>query len=147
VDDILKRDIKEILPHREPFIFIDKVLEVKDGFVVASKVIKVDEDYFRGHFPGQPFMPGVLIVECMAQTGGIACSTLNSNMKGGIFFLSRICDVKFLQSVMPDSTITMRAQVIEKYPPFYKVDVTGEVDGKIVARGEIVLTKQEGRRV
>jgi len=147
VDDILNRDIKEILPHREPFIFIDKVLEAKEGFVVASKIIKGDEDYFKGHFPGQPYMPGVLIVECMAQTGGIACSTLSKDMKGGIFFLSRICDVKFVQPVIPGSTITMRAQVIEKYPPFYKVDVTGEVEGKIVAKGEIVLTKQEGGRV
>ena len=142
MDELLNKDIKDILPHREPFIFVDKVLEAKEGFVVASKTIKSDADYFKGHFPGQPLMPGVLIVECMAQAGGIACSTLGADMKGAILFLSRVCDVKFKRPVMPGSTITMRAQVIEKYPPFYKVSVICEVQGKIVAEGELVLTKQ-----
>ncbi|MBF0569804.1 MAG: 3-hydroxyacyl-ACP dehydratase FabZ [Candidatus Omnitrophica bacterium] len=142
MDDLLRKNIRDILPHREPFIFIDKVLEAGPGSVVASKTIKGDEDYFKGHFPGRPLMPGVLIVECMAQAAGLACSTLGEETQGALFFLSRIADVKFKRPVMPGSTLVLRAQVADKFPPFYKVSVTCEVGEKAVAEGEIVLTKQ-----
>lgn len=143
MDSLLHKDIQDILPHREPFVFVDRVTEAGEGRVVASKTLGSDAPYFKGHFPGLPLMPGVLIVECMAQAAGIACSTLGTHMNGAVFFLSRISDVKFKRPVMPDSTIIMTARVIEKFSPFYKVSVSCEVEGKPVAEGDIVLIQQE----
>ena len=97
MENLINKDIRELIPHREPFIFIDKVISAESGLVVALKYIKKDEAYFKGHFPGNPLVPGVLIVESMAQTSGIACALYCNEQKdvslkpsGGIFSLSHI---------------------------------------------------------
>jgi 3-hydroxyacyl-[acyl-carrier-protein] dehydratase len=153
VEDLLNKDIRKLIPHREPFIFIDRVISVESGLVVASKYIKKDEEYFKGHFPGNPLMPGVLIVESMAQTSGIACALYSNEQKDAslrhceVYFLSRISDVKFKSPVLPGDTLTIKAKVIECFANFFKTTVICEVEGRNVAEGELVLTKQRGGAV
>ncbi len=153
MESLLNKDIRELLPHREPFIFIDKVVSVEPGCIVASKYIKKDEEYFKGHFPDEPLMPGVLIVESMAQTSGIACALHLNEQKNislkhpGGYFLSRISDVKFKYAVLPGDTLTIKARVAQYFEPFFKTEVVCKVNGRIVAEGELVLTKQKGGAV
>jgi 3-hydroxyacyl-[acyl-carrier-protein] dehydratase len=147
MENLSTKNIQELLPHREPFIFIDKLVSIEKGCVTASKYIKKDEEYLKGHFPGKPIMPGVLIVESMAQTSGIACAKYNNSLDspGGIYFLSRISDIKFKYPVFPGATLIIKAEVKQHFSSFFKVQASCEVNGKIVAEGELVLTKQKGR--
>lgn len=151
--NLLNKDIRELIPHREPFIFIDKVISSESGLVVASKYIKKDESYFKGHFPGKPLVPGVLIVESMAQTSGIACALYYSEQKNAslrhseVYFLSRISDVKFKYPVLPGDTLIIKSKVVQCFDPLFKIQVSCEVNGRIVAEGELVLTKQKGEAV
>ena len=149
MENLLNKNIRELLPHREPFLFIDKILSVESGRVSASKHISKDEEFLKGHFPGLPLMPGVLIVEAMAQTGGIACVSYCEGGKGflsknpSLFFLSRISDIKFKHPVLPGDTLIIKVEVIERFEPFFKVQALCEVNGKMVAEGELVLTRQD----
>lgn len=153
MENLLNKDIRELIPHREPFIFIDNVISAESGLVVASKHIKKDEVYFKGHFPGNPLVPGVLIVESMAQTSGIACAVYSSEQKNvslkqaGAYFLSRISDVKFKYAVLPGDTLIIKSKVVHYFDSFFKTEVSCEVNGRIVAEGELVLTKQTGGAV
>ena len=149
MENLINKDIRELIPHREPFIFIDKVMSAESGLVVASKYIKKDEAYFKGHFPGNPLVPGVLIVESMAQTSGIACALYCNEQKdvsmkpSGAYFLSRISDVKFKHPVLPRDTLIIKAKVLQYFDPLFKIQVSCEVSGRIVAEGELVLSKQK----
>ena len=153
MENPLNKDIRELIPHREPFIFIDKVVSVENGYAIASKYIKKDEEYLKGHFPGEPLVPGVLIVESMAQTSGIACALYSSNKKSvsleyrEMYLLSRISDVKFKYAVLPGDTMIIKARVVQHFEPFFKTEVACEVSGRVVAEGELVLTKQKGGAV
>ena len=153
MENLLNKNIRELIPHREPFIFIDKVISIESGLVVASKYIKRDEAYFKGHFPSDPLMPGVLIVESMAQTSGIACVLYSNEQKkvpsghSEVYFLSRISDVKFKYAVLPGDTLIIKSKVVHYFNPFFKTQVSCEVNGKIVAEGELVLTKQKEKAV
>lgn len=147
MENPINKDIRELIPHREPFIFIDKVISAESG-VVASKYINKDESYLKGHFPGNPLVPGVLIVESMAQTSGIACALYSSEQKNAslrhseVYFLSRISDVKFKYPVLPGDTLIIKSKVVQYFDPLFKVQVSCEVSGRIVAEGELVLAKQ-----
>ncbi|MDP3696880.1 MAG: 3-hydroxyacyl-ACP dehydratase FabZ [Candidatus Taylorbacteria bacterium] len=153
VENLLNKDIRDLIPHREPFIFIDKVLSVESGCIIASKYIKKDEEYFKGHFPGQPIVPGVLIIESMAQTSGIACALYlnkqksHSSKNSELYFLSRISDVKFKRAVLPGDTLVIKSNVLQYFDPLFKVQVSCEVNGEVVVEGELVLTKQKGGAV
>jgi len=147
VDDLLNKEITELLPHRYPFLFIDRIISIEDDCkIVASKTIKKDEDYLKGHFPGNPLVPGVLIVESMAQAAGIISS---HNLKIGneykkkpdVYFLSKIVDMKFKHPVYPGDTLIIRAEVLRSFGNSVKTRLEGEVDGRLVVEGELVLSK------
>lgn len=143
--DILDRDIKELLPHREPFIFVDEILSISEDEITTLKTFKGEEEFFRGHFPGNPIVPGVLLVEVMAQTAGLLVSNalkggdLTENV-GTLFYLSRVIDVKFKVPVVPGDVVKTNVIIIGVFGDAVK-RATAEVSGRIVALGELVLSR------
>lgn len=130
-------EIQKILPHRYPFLLIDKVIEYEPGIkAVAVKNVTVNEPFFQGHFPGYPIMPGVLIVEALAQTAGIAVATLEEN-KGKLGVFTGIDSIKFRAQVVPGDVLKLEASILNLKMGMAKVSVLATVDGKKAAEGEI----------
>lgn len=125
------------LPHREPFVFIDQVLEVLPGESASCrKTFPADTDFFRGHFPGDPLVPGVILTEALAQTAGIA-----AGQPGKAFRLSAIKGMKFLAAVRPDEAIDLRARKLGSVGGLWQFEVAATVNGKAVAEGAVVLSE------
>lgn len=124
------------LPHREPFIFIDEVVEFIPGESArAKKVFRASEPFFRGHFPGQPIVPGVLLTEALAQTAGIAAS-----QSGAAFRLSAIRGMKFLSPVGPEEEVLLIARKAGAVGGLWQFEVSAQVNGRSVAEGVVVLS-------
>ncbi|NLO37312.1 MAG: 3-hydroxyacyl-ACP dehydratase FabZ [Clostridiaceae bacterium] len=105
-----RSDIERIIPHREPFLLVDAVTELTDDRVVALKHVKPDEDYFRGHFPALPVMPGVLIIEAMAQAGAV-CVLNREEFHGRLAFFGGMDKVRFKRKVLPGDTLRLVVQL------------------------------------
>ena len=133
-----KAEIEEILPHRDPFLLLDEVVELDPGErVVARKLVREDEWYLSGHFPGRPIMPGVLIVEAMAQTGAVAVLADEAN-RGKLALFAGIDDVRFKRIVEPgDELERVRG-------PIGRGKATAVVDGELAARGTLTFAVTDG---
>ncbi len=106
-----KEQIKEILPHRDPFLLIDEVIELEVGSrVVAMKYVRADEYYFQGHFPQEKVMPGVLIIEALAQAGAVAILSMDEH-RGKIAYFGGIKEAKFRQKVVPGDTLRLEVEM------------------------------------
>ena len=108
-----RNEIKKILPHRDPFLLIDKILELSPTHVVGVKHVLMNEDYFRGHFPGNPVMPGVLLVEAMAQTGGILCLKTVPDPENYLTYFLKIENARFKNKVLPGDTVIFVLHLLE----------------------------------
>ena len=135
--------IEAILPHREPFLLIDEVLELEPGErVVALKHVRGDEWYFRGHFPGRPVMPGVLIVEAMAQTGAVAVLSEEEN-RGRIALFAGIDDTRFKRIVEPGDVLQLECTLEQVRGPIGKGRARATVDGQLAARGTLTFAVEQ----
>ncbi len=105
------KEIMEIIPHRYPFLFVDKILELTPGeFAIGVKNVSIDEPFFQGHFPAEPVMPGVLILEAMAQVGAVAVLSL-PELKGKIAYFAGVKEAKFRKKVVPGDTLRMEVRM------------------------------------
>lgn len=130
-------DVQNIIPHRYPFLLIDKVIEVEPGKkAVAIKNVTANEPFFQGHFPGNPIMPGVLIVEALAQTACVAGLLVEEN-KGKLGVFTGIESMKFRKMVVPGDTLKLEAEFIAFKMGMGKVKVKATVEGELAAEGEI----------
>jgi 3-hydroxyacyl-[acyl-carrier-protein] dehydratase len=131
--------IESILPHRDPFLLIDEVLELAPGQkVVASRSVNVDDWWFQGHFPDRPVMPGVLIVEAMAQTGAIAVLVEEEN-RGKIAFFAGIDDCRFKRVVEPGDVLTLTCEIDTMRGPIGRGKATAHVGDTLAARGTLTF--------
>ena len=134
-DEILKN-----LPHAFPFRMIDRILEIEPGKrVVALKNVSVDEPYFSGHFPDDPIMPGVMILEALAQTGGLAFHSSDESEKEGVPFLARVDEFRLKGKVIPGDHIFLEAEVQQVFSNLARVKVRARVGEEIVAEGVLIL--------
>ncbi|MFC1798929.1 3-hydroxyacyl-ACP dehydratase FabZ [Thermodesulfobacteriota bacterium] len=136
------RKILEFLPHRYPFILVDRVLELEpDQRIVALKNVTINEPFFQGHFPGTPIMPGVLIIEALAQTGGILFfDSLSEEHHGALVYFMGMDKVKFRKPVEPGDQIVLEVKFLKKKTKVLKMAGTASVDGKLVAEAELLAT-------
>jgi len=134
-----KEQIKEIIPHRDPFLLIDEVNEIEVGKrVVATKYIKEDDFWFKGHFPEHPVTPGVLMVEMLAQAGCVAMLSLPEN-KGKLGFFAGIDKVKFKRQVVPGDTLKLEVEIIKVKGPIGVGKGIATVDGQKAVVAEITF--------
>jgi 3-hydroxyacyl-[acyl-carrier-protein] dehydratase len=131
-------EIVNLIPHRYPFLLVDRVLELDPGQrVVGLKNVTMNEAFFQGHFPGKPVMPGVLIVEAMAQTGGILAYSSEPEAKGKLMFFMGMDKVKFRRPVVPGDQILMELTLAHKSSRAWKMNGKATVDGKVAVQAEL----------
>ena len=134
-----RAEIERILPHREPFLLIDEVLELEPGQrVVARREVRADDPWFAGHFPSRPVMPGVLIVEAMAQTGAVAVLAEEEN-RGKIAFFAGIDDCRFKRIVEPGDVLTLTCEIDQVRGPIGRGKATAHVGDELAARATLTF--------
>lgn len=133
------KQIMDIIPHRQPFLLIDMVEELEPGVrAAAKKCISYNEPYFNGHFPKEPVMPGVLIVEALAQTGAVAILSVEEN-RGKTAYFAGINSAKFKQKVVPGDVLMLETEIIKQKGPIGVGKATAKVDGKVVCMAELTF--------
>jgi 3-hydroxyacyl-[acyl-carrier-protein] dehydratase len=131
--------IKETIPHRYPFLLVDKVTEIEEGKrVTGIKNVTVNEPFFQGHFPEYPVMPGVLIVEALAQVGAIGVLGMEAN-KGKLGFLAGLDKCRFKQQVKPGDQLKLEVEITRIKGPIGKGKGIATVDGKLACEAEITF--------
>lgn len=131
--------IQEIIPHRPPFLLVDKILEVEPGKrAVGLKNVTMNEPFFVGHFPGYPVMPGVLIVEALAQVGSVAMLVVEEN-RGKLGFFAGIDEFRFRGQVKPGDILTLEVEITRLKGPIGKGRAVAKVGDNVVAEGELMF--------
>ncbi|RKZ06222.1 3-hydroxyacyl-[acyl-carrier-protein] dehydratase FabZ, partial [bacterium] len=133
------RAIMDILPHRYPFLLIDRIVELDPGeSVTALKNVTINEPYFQGHFPGHPIMPGVLLVEAMAQSGGFLVMSRLEQPQTKLVYFSSINSARFRKPVLPGDQVIIEAKMLKFRQNICKMSGVARVDGEIVAEAELL---------
>jgi len=141
-----RADIEAIIPHRDPFILVDEVLEIDNEHIIALKNVRADEYYFQGHFPEMPVMPGVLVVESMAQAGAIVALNKPEN-KGKIALFAGIDKVRFKKSVFPGDTLRLEVRLTKQRGPIGFGEGKAFVNGALCASAEIMFAIGDAKKV
>ena len=134
-------DIRRHLPHRSPFLLVDRVVELKAGeFIVAYKNLSINEPYFDGHFPDNPIFPGVLLLEAMAQAAGILgfYSQGKTNDDGSTYYFAGADNLRFKRPCVPGDRVMLRATVVSQRRGIWKFDVSSDVEGELAASATIL---------
>jgi len=133
--------IQTLLPHRYPFLLVDKVLSIDYDArkIVATKNVSINEPFFQGHFPNQPIMPGVLIIEAMAQAGGVLTQlTLGRDSQSKLFYMVKVDKARFTKQVVPGDVLEMHVEIKRVIRNMAVYDCVAKVDGEIVACAEVL---------
>lgn len=131
--------IQGIIPHRYPFLLVDKIIELEEGKkAVGIKNVTINEPFFQGHFPNNPLMPGVLIVEAMAQVGAVAVMTLEEN-KDKLAVFTGIDKIRFRKQVRPGDTLKMEVELIAMRRGIGKAEAVAYVDGEVACKGTLMF--------
>jgi len=139
------KQIMEIIPHRQPFLLLDTIEELEPGIrAVGKKCVSYNEPYFAGHFPKEPVMPGVLIIEAMAQAGAVAILSEPEN-KGKTAYFAGISQARFKQKVIPGDVLTLELEIIKQKGPVGVGRGTAKVDGKLAASAELTFAIGDGK--
>ncbi len=131
-------EIQAILPHRYPFLLVDRIRELEpDRRIVGIKNVTFNEPFFQGHFPGRPVMPGVLILEALAQVGGVLAFKSLGSVNRPVVYLTGIDAAKFRKPVVPGDILRLEVDVIKKRPPFWKMQGKAFVEAELVCEAEV----------
>jgi beta-hydroxyacyl-ACP dehydratase FabZ len=132
--------IEEVLPHRYPFLLVDRIVELEDMRVVGIKNVTANEPHFTGHFPGNPVMPGVLIIEALAQVAGVLVLKRLQDRGQKLVFLAGINEAKFRRPVVPGDQLRLEVVFLKLKPSVAKMQCKALVDGHICAEAELICT-------
>jgi len=132
-------DIQKILPHRPPFLLIDRIIEMETGKrIVGIKNVTINEPFFAGHFPNYPVMPGVLIIEAMAQTGGVLALRDEAIGSDKLVLFAAIEEAKFRRPVVPGDQLRLELEVLQRHTTFARMKGKAHVDGQLVAEAILI---------
>lgn len=133
------KQIEEILPHRHPFLLVDYIEDYEPGqYAIGYKCVTFREDFFHGHFPQEPVMPGVLTIEALAQTGAVAILS-EEESKGKIAYFAGINKCKFKGKVVPGDKLRLETRIIKRKGPLGIGEAKASVDGKVVVQAELTF--------
>jgi beta-hydroxyacyl-ACP dehydratase FabZ len=134
------REVLKLLPHRYPFLLLDRILELTAETIVGLKNVTINEPFFQGHFPAEPIMPGVLIVEAMAQAGGILGFSLVTNQNVEAIYFMGMDRVRFRKPVRPGDQLIIKVRLIKQKGTIFKMQAEAYVDDNLVAEAELLAT-------
>jgi len=132
------QEISQLLPHRYPMLMVDRIVEISADSIVGLKNVTVNEPHFTGHFPGFPVMPGVLIIEAMAQVAGILVGTLAPHTRGKVMFLASVDEAKFRKPVVPGDQLRIEMKMLRLKHTVAKMQGLATVDGQVVAEATLM---------
>lgn len=137
-------EIQALLPHRYPFLLVDRIKEFEPHKkIVGFKNVTVNEPFFQGHFPGRPVMPGVLIIEAMAQAGGVLVFKSGGAIGKTVMYLTGIDEAKFRRPVVPGDQLRFEIDVLKKRAPFWKMQGKAYVDNEVVCEAVVTAMVME----
>jgi len=135
-----RQQIYDAIPHREPFLLVDEIVEWTDSRIVCTKVFSGEEDFFAGHYPGHPLVPGVLLCEAAMQCGAILLSRHLAEAEGKMPVATRMNDVRFKRIVLPGKTIRLEVELTEQLANAFFLKAKVTVEGKVAVRFEFACT-------
>lgn len=135
--------IQNLLPHRYPFLLVDRIEEVGDGKIVGIKNVSINEEFFQGHYPGHPIMPGVLIIESMAQVGGFLMMKDLENPENKLPFFAGIDRARFRRPVVPGDQLRIVGEMLKSRGNIAKISAKAYVDDELAAEAELMFAIQD----